>query len=309
MEPPTTPAQAIGRPDGSPSTILDVVRDGVLDAELAGLLWLLVDGGIPVVVAGPGPSGSTGRLVRADLLAAVLDLLPSTRHRLDLAGASEDFPWLADAERLGWVRSTAADMLPAVPWQTTLVAGELGADPSTDLAGDRVRLVVRALGSGFGLVATIDAAGLDEVLAPLRRRPVFLTDDELSNLGIVLVIGPEGEISSRPAGVRVVAAHYVRPLARDSHGHTQRLPPAVLATWDGRLGRFEHFAWGVAGELADRVGRRTGDFEAESERRAGVLAALATSATGEDLRDRTALRAVLERQRAVGAVDPGMHRH
>ena len=307
MELPTTPAPTIGRPGGGPSTILDAVRDGVLDAELGGLLWLLVDGGAPVVVAGPGLSGSTGRKVRADLLAAVLDLLPSTRHRLDLAGSNEDFPWLSDAERLGWVRSTGADTLPAIPWQTTLVAGELGGDPSTDLAGDRVRLVVRALGSGFGLVATIDAAGLDEVLASLRRRPVFLTDDELSNLGIVLVIGSEGEGSSGAAGVRVVAAHYVRPLARDTHGHTQRLPPAVLATWDGGSGRFEHFAWGISAELAERVGRRTGDFEAESERRAGVLAALAM-ADDEPL-DRTALHAVLDRQRAVGALDAGFRQH
>ena len=30
-------------------------------------------------------------------------------------------------------------------------------------------------------------------------------------------------------------AHYVRPLARDAHGHSQRLDPAVLATWDERL--------------------------------------------------------------------------
>lgn len=112
---------------------------------------------------------------------------------------------------------------------------------------------------------------------------------------------------SAQAGTRVVAAHYVRPLARDVHGHTQRLSPAVLATWDGRIGRFEHFAWGIAGELAERVGRRAGDFEAESERRAGVLAALSTA--GDDPLDRTTLRALLERQRTVGAVDPGTHRH
>ena len=294
-----------------PKTIVDAVRDGLLDAELAGRLWVLVDGGVPVIVSGGAATDVAGRrAIRTDLAGAVLDLVPSTRRRLDLTGASEDFAWLADAERLGWVRSSPADSQAAEPRVTTLVSGELGAGPPADLTGDRVRLVIRTLGRGFGLVATIDAAGLEEVLSGLRRQPIFLTDDELSNLGIVLVLGPAGTDEPDDRGTtatpRVVAAHYVRPLARDVHGHTQRLPPAVLATWDGRIGRFEHFAWGIAAELAERVGRRSGDFEAECERRAGVLAALATA----DARvGRTDVLARLDLQRSVGGAEVGTHRH
>ena len=68
-----------------------------------------------------------------------------------------------------------------------------------------------------------------------------------------------------------VAAHYLRPVARDMHGHVQKLGPAVLATWDGRAGRFEHFGWGVTPELAMRTGRHAGDFEIELERRREAL--------------------------------------
>ncbi len=299
-----------GRSGGGPSTIVDAVCDGLLDAELAGRLWVLVDGGVPVIVSGGVATEVDGRrATRADLAGAVLDLVPSSRRQLDLAGASEDFAWLADAERLGWVRSSPADPQGADPRLTTLVGGELGAGPPADLTGDRVRLVVRTLGRGFGLVATIDAAGLEEVLAGLRRRPIYLTDDELSNLGIVLVLGRAGPDEADDRGTaapRVVAAHYVRPLARDVHGHTQRLPPAVLATWDGRIGRFEHFAWGIAAELAERVGRRSGDFEEECDRRAGVLAALAAA---DDRADRTDVRARLDLQRSIGGAEVGTHRH
>jgi hypothetical protein len=70
---------------------------------------------------------------------------------------------------------------------------------------------------------------------------------------------------------RVVAAHYVRPVARDGAGHVQRLGPAVLATWDAPGDRFEDFAWGIAPELAERVRRRAGDFDAERDRRAAYL--------------------------------------
>jgi hypothetical protein len=73
----------------------------------------------------------------------------------------------------------------------------------------------------------------------------------------------------------VSVAHYVRPLARDAHGHSQRLDPAVLAAWGPRLGRYEHFAWGVIPEIAARLGRRTGDFEADLHHRRDDLAGLA----------------------------------
>ena len=56
------------------------------------------------------------------------------------------------------------------------------------------------------------------------------------------------------------------------HGHVQRLGPAVLATWDPNLDRFEHFGWGVTPELAMRVGHKPGDFELEVDRRCDYLA-------------------------------------
>jgi hypothetical protein len=49
----------------------------------------------------------------------------------------------------------------------------------------------------------------------------------------------------------------------------------VLATWDPVRDAFEHFGWGITPELAERVGRRPGDFEAEEARRRDLLAALA----------------------------------
>ncbi len=252
-----------------PAAIVDALLAGTLDAELAGLLWLLAEGGVPIVVAGPGAT-PVDRARRAAVLAAVLDLVPADRRRVSLAGPAEDFAWLADAEALGWRRTLPAADVPLDPARTVLLAGELGVGPPADTIADLARLVIRALGRGFGFGATIEASRLEEVFDRLRARPVGLTDDELSRLGVVVVLGPvEGDEPPR-----IAAAHYVRPLARDVHGHPQRLPPAVLATWDGGAARFEHFAWGAAAELAERIGRRTGDFEAEREHRAAALGGL-----------------------------------
>jgi len=140
------------------------------------------------------------------------------------------------------------------------------------------RLALRSLTRGFGLGGTIESGSLESVFERLRADDVGLTDDELTFLGVVLVVertAPSAGGSGQGRVDRVVAAHYVRPLARDAAGHVQRLGPAVLATWEPRSGRFEHFAWGLIPELAVRVGRRAGDFELEQDRRREYLVVLA----------------------------------
>ena len=100
--------------------------------------------------------------------------------------------------------------------------------------------------------------------------------DELTFLGCVLVLGPR-EAASAGGALRVVAAHYVRPLARDAAGHTQRLPAAVLATWDQDKPGYEYFDWGVLPEIAARLGLRVGDLERDIHHREDDLAGLAAA--------------------------------
>ena len=117
---------------------------------------------------------------------------------------------------------------------------------------------------------------LEDVLETLGRPPVSLTDDELSFLGCVVVVRRiDGQRQ------RVVAAHYLRPTVRDAHGHTQRLGPAVLATWDPARDRFEDFGWGIMPELAFRLGVKSGDLEHDLDRRRELLAALARDGVTE----------------------------
>ena len=139
---------------------------------------------------------------------------------------------------------------------------------------------MRALSLGYGLGATIHAESLEEVLDELGGAEVGLTGDELSRLGVVLILRALRDRANGAPVRRVVAAHYVRPVARDAAGHVQRLGPAVLATWDPLEDRFEDFAWGIVPELAERVGRRAGDFEAERERRATYLDGLVRAGAG-----------------------------
>ena len=299
-------------PDRSPvqpRSIVQLIADGDLDAELGALLWLLVEGRLPLVVAGPSLTG------RTTLLAALLNFLPSGTRRRRLAGPGGEFAWLPEAAALGW-RPTGSPGAPSLtdpaspaisageddvrPATTYLLAGELGGRGRTGARGEPARIAVRATSVGYGLGATVAAGSLEEVLARLRRPDLGLSDDEASHLGVVLVArlaeGADGGLR------RIAAAHYLRPLARDQGGHLRRRAPAVLATWDERRDAFEHFAWGIVPELAERVGCRAGDFESEQARRAEYLTVLA----GAAIVDAEAVRSAL-----AGYVPRGapVHRH
>ena len=179
-------------------------------------MWALVEGGVPLVVAGP-----------PDRLGAAAQLL----------------------------RGVLASVRPDVD------------DPelAQPLSPTRARRLVRGTRPG----GILGGGSLEDVFATLGA-PLGLSQDELTFLGCVLVL--DGPARGR---MRVAAAHYVRPLARDAHGHAQRLGPAVLATWNDGESHYEHFAWGVLPEIAARMGRRAGDLEADLHHRRDDLGGLA----------------------------------
>lgn len=274
-----------------PRSLVALIREGTLDAELAATVWVLLDGRAPLVVAGAGPG--TGR---STLLDAFLDTLPTTLRTVELEGETETFEWLPQASELGWSGghrttptgspgSPSVNADPVRPDATVLVASQLSDGLPSSTWGDGARLAIRAASVGYGLATTIDADSLEDVFESLRRPPVRLDDDELSWLGVVLILRVvDGDRR------RVVAAHYVRPTARDVHGHLQRLGPAVLATWDPGTDRFEQFGWGVTPELALRVGLRAGDFEIDVDRRRTLLEDLVRSGVVEPDAVRQAMR-------------------
>ena len=274
-----------------PRSIVELIRDGTLDSELAATIWLLVEAGVPLLVAGEGPG--TGKTT---LLGALLDFVAPETKVVELAGASETFDWLPQATELGWPHAARATGERAVikPDTTLLLAQEFSDHLPAYTWGEGARLAVRAAVIGYGVAATMHADSLDAVFDELRGRPVALSEDELSHLGVVLILR-RVDGSRR----RIVAAHYVRPMSRDVHGHVQRLGPAVLATWDAAADRLEHFGWGVIPELAARVQRRAGDFELEADARRAVLDGLVRAGVSDVDR----VRAAITTYRTASATD------
>jgi hypothetical protein len=255
-------------PDLGPVRRLLAAR--TLDAELAALLWVLLEARIPLVAVGaPG----SGRETVADGLAGLL----AADARPVVVAPDDDFDWLPEAVELGWRRERGdpgsrgdRDPRAGAPAEgrvssSTGVLVARGLADADGIAGTRARIVVRALALGYGLLATLTGEGLDDALNALHDPGVGTDPDERSRLGVVLAVADD-------AGTpRVIAAHYVRPVALDTHGHVQRQPPAILATWNPERDRWEHFAWGVLPDLAGRLGVHRNELEREQVRRAAIL--------------------------------------
>ena len=171
-----------------------------------------------------------------------------------------------------------APAIPMTPANGYLVAAELSEHLPIYTWGRAARTLIRAASLGYGVGTTIHADRLEDVHEVLREPSVGLNDDELSYLGLVLIVRADRGPGGRPRR-RVVAAHYARPVGRDEQGHTQRLPPAVLASRSDAGAALDHFEWGVMPELAIRLGRKAGDLEREQAERAALLERL--SVTGQ----------------------------
>jgi len=135
---------------GSPSILAGLVAAGVIDAPTAALAWILLERGVPALVAGREPA------VVDALLDGLVAALPLGR-RPDPAGG-------ADADRL--VR----------------MAGTLAADSPPGV----FRAALAAATGRSGFAAAIDADDLSGALGVLARQG--LSDDAASFLGVVLVV-------------------------------------------------------------------------------------------------------------------------
>jgi hypothetical protein len=318
-------------------TITTLIAGGVLDAELAALVWLLIEGHVPLVVA------ARERLsIRVATLAALLDFLPVHARRVSLQGQRETFDWLPGAESLGWAGPMDADTAPDTAGSADWPAGAIGSGgtathqraepadprvPEIDVAGlaepalrrvgdpGHTYLITPELGPGSSAGTWGRAARV--LVRALQRGYGLGTTMHADSLEEVL-----GALADPPVSLgtdelrrlgtvlvlrdgRVVAAHYLRPLERDGAGHLQRRPPAVLATLNSARDAYEHFAWGLIPELAVRVGRSQPAFEREQDARAAFLSALASRGGLDDGDVRAALAAYPGPQAAPRAAPSG----
>lgn len=227
-----------------------------LSATLAAHLTILADAGVPLVVAGAATADRRDALAAA---VAAASPLPTGAQSAEIKIATDEaFVWLSDPAGVGCLAAGAGGA-PRSPRSTRLIAMGL----VERLSAATTKTVVRALVRGFPLIATAPGRDLAELLDLLRGANLRVPEDDLFRLGIVVILGGDGEVQSR-----VESAHLLRAPALDGGA---RRPPALLTTWDG-ANSWDDFSWAALPELAARVGVRQANFSSQLAARERELA-------------------------------------
>ena len=255
---------------------MELIRAGTLDAELAATLWVLIEGRVPLVVAAEASGVGQVHAARGPA-------------RLPPAGRPRRSSWPARTRRSTGCRRRPSSAGPAVapgapplPRDATASSRSVPTTPSCSIPelsdhlpsytwGDEARLAIRAASIGYGLAATIHADSLDDVFEALRRPPVRLDDDELSRLGVVLVLRRRRR---RAASRRRGALRPARPPATCTATSSASARPC----WRPGIPRptpSSTSAGGSSPSWRSRVGVHAGDLELDVDRRRDYLAGLA----------------------------------
>ncbi len=146
-------------------SIIDVVNSGVVDFNLAGLLWLIMERRASVLVAaGPSFAG------KSTLLHALLDFLPPEIKKVTLRGYEEDFRLMGCGQ----------------PDKTYLVTEEISNHSYEYLWGHQVVRALEMIPKGYALGGTIHARSVKEVAYVLNAlgAPLSL----IAGIGLVVTL-------------------------------------------------------------------------------------------------------------------------
>lgn len=221
----------------APRTIVDLISDGVLSAEVAALLCELVARRASIVVAA-GPSGAG----KTTLLTALLDALPADTKKVYVRGCYEPFDFFAETD----------------PASTALLINEISAHLPIYLWGPGVRRVLTAARDGYQLAATAHATSVEEFIYSLAGYPLRIPAEEIQAIDLLVLVDAWRE----PDGIKRRVREVVILSAPSGQA---RIEPRIIA--DGR-----GIDLAVAGDLAAALDVHSGTpFNEAVARRAAAL--------------------------------------
>lgn len=156
-------------------TIVEMIRDGVMDPSTGALLWTLVESGRSLTVAA-GPSGAG----KTTLLTSVLAAIPESRPRYVVRGVHERFADLsANLTNLALLVNEISPHLPIYAW------------------GPVVRQVLDYGTKGCQVLSTIHARTTEEIVGQLAGPPLRLPLRSIAALSTIAFLDAEGDGARR----------------------------------------------------------------------------------------------------------------
>lgn len=233
-----------------PLSLAQIIALGSVDAETVALIWLLLEHGASLTVAGPtDPQPGVGKTTT---LNALLQFLPEGTALAYMSGMYENFAF-----------TRLPDINPAT---TYALCNEVSDHLPIYMWGRVARRYLQLPGQGFHVATSVHADTIDDVLS-MYQHDLRLSPDDIRRLGVIVNIGLVD--SSYPARRRWFTTHFVQPIADPAHPNA--VVPVPLSLWNSFDDSFEHADQPILDDLALWLGLSSQDFMAAFTRRVNCL--------------------------------------
>jgi hypothetical protein len=241
-----------------PLSMAQIIALRSVDVETVALIWLLLESGASLTVAGPtDPQPGIGKTTT---LNALLQFLPEGTALAYMSGMYENF---------------AFTRLPEIdPATTYALCNEVSDHLPIYMWGRIARRYLALPGQGYHIATSVHADTIDDVIH-MYNRTLRLGVEDMRRLGLIVNIGLVGHIY--PPRRRWFTTHFVRPTAVSAANTVadpqcaDAIVPIQLSSWDEVNDTFEHAEQAALDELCAWSGVTYKEFSAALKRRVDCL--------------------------------------
>lgn len=246
-----------------PLSLAQIIALGSVDTYTVALIWLLLEHGVSLTVAGPtDPQPGVGKTTT---LNALLQFLPEGTSLAYMSGMYEDF---------AFTQLTDID-----PLKTCALCNEVSDHLPIYMWGRIARRYLSLPMQGYRVATSVHADTIKEVVR-MYQRDLRVPVDAICRLGVVVNIGLVGHVY--PLRRRWLTTHFFSP--QTSPASPERIVPVPLSIWNEVEDTFEHTTQTVLDDLASWVGLTPTDFASALQLRITCLDEASQSA-GIDMQE------------------------
>ncbi len=173
-----------------PLTFIDLIKYGTINSEMLAYLWLAIEHGKSILIAGPTASGKTTTLnslslfIRPEMKVITIEDTPELRLPLE--------NWIAQVARTGFGMESASGRKVGEITLFDLLKASLRQRPDIiivgEVRGQEAYVLFQQIATGHPGLSTIHAESIEAVVNRLRTPPIELPPSLIQHLDILLVL-------------------------------------------------------------------------------------------------------------------------
>lgn len=233
-----------------PLSMAQIIAMKSVDAETVALIWMLLEHGASLTVAGPtDPQPGIGKTTT---LNALLQFLPEGTALAYMSGMYENF---------------AFTQLPDIdPAKTYALCNEVSDHLPIYMWGRTARRYLSLTAKGYHVATSVHADTIDDVIH-MYQRDLRVPVQDIRRLGLVINIGVVGRVY--PLRRRWLTTHFLRPHADPKCPDV--VIPIPLSLWNKFDDTFEHADSSILNDLASWCGITASEFSTAFQQRIDCL--------------------------------------